>query len=126
MRPALIVSVEGDAPAGRKHAGAHCAPLRNDTSRRRAGSRLRPDCRAESWPRPASLAAARQIHLLAPYGVSAVPLTVIRQMGGNRKASLTLAREARPEGKRLIDKKGKTFGCPLLAREAAAQAANTQ
>ena len=43
--------------------------------------------------------------------------------GGNWKASLTLARAARPEGKRVIDKRGKTFGCPPLARSAAAQAA---
>ena len=46
--------------------------------------------------------------------------------GGNTKASLIFARAARPEGKGLIDKKGKTFGCPLLARSAAAQAANIQ
>ena len=43
-----------------------------------------------------------------PYGVAVVPLTLTQQMGGSRKASLTLARAARPEGKGLIRKKGKT------------------
>ena len=74
------------------------------------------------------------IHLLAPYGVAAVndtrtvlgwqPIPCLSQWqpGGRGKASLTFARAARPEGKGLIDKKGKTFGCPLLARSVAAQA----
>ena len=31
-------------------------------------------------------------------GVASIPLTLTRQMGGSRKASLTLARAARPEG----------------------------
>ena len=59
-------------------------------------------------------------------GVASVLLTVIRQMGGRRKVSLTIAREARLKGKRLTRKKGKTLGCPLLARSAAAQAAKMQ
>ena len=48
------------------------------------------------------------------------------QPGGNTKASLIFARASRPEGKGLIDKKGETNGFPLLARSAAAQAANMQ
>ena len=48
---------------------------------------------------------ARDAH---PYGVSAVSLTLIRQMGGRRKAPLIFVRAARPEGKELIRKKGKT------------------
>ena len=76
--------------------------------------------RAESWPRPASSCRCAAIHLLAPYeiahqftfsrpagkccasprssGVAAVPLALIRQPGGGRKASLTLTRAARPKG----------------------------
>ena len=63
--------------------------------------------RAESWPRPASLAAARQFTFSRPTklhgnspsrapGVASVLLTVIQQIGGSRKASLTFARAARP------------------------------
>ena len=44
-------------------------------------------------------------------------------MGGGNFGVTYLAREARPEGKRVIDKRGKTFGCLPLARSAAAQAA---
>ena len=59
-------------------------------------------------------------------GVESVLLTLSKQLGGRRKVLLTLARAARPEGKGMIDKKGETFGFPLLARSAAAQAANMQ
>ena len=43
-----------------------------------------------------------------PPRVAAVLLTLIWKMGGNRKGILTFARAARPEGKGLIRKKGKT------------------
>ena len=91
--------------------------------------------RAESWPRVArrgrgpgqpllplrgnspsrALRNCTAIHLLASYGVAVVPLTLTQQMGGSRKASLTLARAARPEGKGLIRKKGRSF-YPRAAR----------
>ena len=62
----------------------------------------------------------------APSGAVEIPLTLSDKLGGNSKASLTLARAARPKGMGLIRKKGKTFGVPLLVRSAAAQAAKMQ
>ena len=66
---------------------------------------------------------AREARLLGQQPAFAYPLG---QPGGNTKASLIFARASRPEGKGLIDKKGETNGFPLLARSAAAQAANMQ
>ena len=51
------------------------------------------------------------IHLLAPYGVAGVLLTVIRQMGGNRKVSLTFTRAARPEGNGVDWQEGENRRC---------------
>ena len=86
---------EGDAPAGCRYAGAQCAPLRvTDAVFSAPGS----------WPRMAR-------RVVAPYDVAAVngTRTVLRwqpipclsqwQPGGNRKALLTFARAARPEGR---------------------------
>ena len=62
--------------------------------------------RADSTPRGRAL----------PLGWQPIPCLSQQQLGGRRKALLTLARAARPEGKRVIDKRGKTFGCTPLAR----------
>ena len=51
------------------------------------------------------------IHLLAPYGVADVPLTLIWQAGGSRKASLTLTRAARPEGRGGDSQEGRNHWC---------------
>ena len=86
---------EGDAPAGRRYAGAGCAPLQGDAA---FGA-------PKSWPKPVWRA-----EVVAPYevaavngtrasGVASIPLTLTRQMGGSRKAPLTFARAARPEGR---------------------------
>ena len=86
---------EGDAPAGCRYAGAGCAPLQGDAA----------FSAPKSWPR-----SVWRAEVVAPYevaavngtrasGVAAIPLTLTRQMGGSRKASLTLARAARPEGR---------------------------
>ena len=86
---------EGDAPAGCRYAGAQCAPLRvTDAVFSAPGSWLR---------------MARRV--VAPYDVAAVngtrtvlgwqPIPCLSQWqtGGRGKASLTLARAARPEGR---------------------------
>ncbi len=75
------------------------------------------------------------IHLLAPYGVAAVndtrivlgwqpiPCLLQWQMGGSWKASLTLARAARPEGRGGDSQEaGGTLVPPPLVRSVAAQA----
>ena len=51
-----------------------------------------------------------------PLGWQPIPRLSQQKPGGNWKASLTLARAARPEGKRVIDKREKTIGCLPLAR----------
>ena len=80
--------------------------------------------RADSTPRGRTVQPVVGARIARPRpGAATVPLTLIWQPGGSRKASLTLARAARPKGKRVIDKRGKPFGCPPLARSAAAQAA---
>ena len=95
----------------------------------RAESWPRSFWRAESWPR-----SFWRAEVVAPYGVAAVndthtvlgwqslPCLSQWQPGGRWKASLTLARAARPEGKGVIRKRGKTAGVPLLVRSVAAQA----
>ena len=93
---------EGDAPAGCRYAGAQCAPLRvTDAVFSAPGSWLR---------------MARRV--VAPYDVAAVngtrtvlgwqPIPCLSQWqpGGNRKALLTLARAARPEGKGVDSQEG--------------------
>ena len=97
---------EGDAPARCRYAGAQCAPLRGGRSVWRAGvvAQASLSCRCTA------------IHLLAPYGVAVVPLTLIWQAGGSRKVSLTLTRAARPEGKGVIRKRGETIGVSPLVR----------
>ena len=50
-----------------------------------------------------------------PCGVAAVLLTLFPQPGGSRSGSLTLARAARPEGKEVIRKRGKTQFVPSCA-----------
>ena len=59
----------------------------------------------------------------APLGQQPTFAYPFGRLGGNRKVLLTFTRAARPEGKRVIDKREKTAGCLPLARSAAAQAA---
>ena len=44
-------------------------------------------------------------------GVASIPLTLTRQMGGSRKASLTLARAARPKGNGVDSQEGENRRC---------------
>ena len=110
---------EGDAPAGCRYAGAQCAPLRvTDAAFSAPGS----------WPRMAR-------RVVAPYDVAAVngtrtvlgwqPIRCLSQWqpGGRGKASLTLARAARPEGRGGDSQEaGGTLVPPPLVRSVAAQA----
>ena len=59
------------------------------------------------------------------YGVAAVFLILIRQLDGSRKASFTFTREARPEGKGVIRKRGETMGFAPLVRPPRAAAFST-
>ena len=106
---------EGDAPARCRYAGAvsgaQCAPLRGERSVWRAGVVAQNGAPRSS--RPTKLHGNSP---LAPYGVAVVPLPLTRQMGGSRKASLTLTRAARPEGKGVIRKRGETIGVSPLVR----------
>ena len=56
----------------------------------------------------------------APLGQQPTFAYPLRRLGGNQKVLLIFTRAARPEGKRVIDKREKTAGCLPLARSAAA------
>ena len=101
--------------------------------RRLLASRSAPVARSDIFSASYELAhTARRV--VAPYevaavngtrasGVASIPLTLTRQMGGSRKASLTLARAARPEGRGGDSQEaGGTLVPPPLVRSVAAQA----
>ena len=52
----------------------------------------------------------------APLGQQPTFAYPLRRLGGNQKVLLIFTRAARPEGKRVIDKKGRSF-YPRTARE---------
>ena len=94
MRPSPVVSVKATLRpgAGMRARGAH--PYRGRSV----------------WRARVAVQASLARRVVAPYevaavngtrasGVASIPLTLTRQMGGSRKASLTLARAARPEGR---------------------------
>ena len=94
VRPSPVVSVKATLRpgAGMRARGAH--PYRGRSV----------------WRARVAVQASLARRVVAPYevaavngtrasGVASIPLTLTRQMGGSRKASLTLARAARPEGR---------------------------
>ena len=106
VRPSPVVSVKATLRPGAVRArGAR--PYRGDAA---FGA-------PKSWPRPVWRA-----EVVAPYevaavngtrasGVASIPLTLTSQMGGSRKASLTLARAARPEGNGVDWQEGENRRC---------------
>ena len=116
---------EGDAPAGCRGAGARC-----------------PAAHGRRWTQPQCGCVTRRSigrAMRAPYGVKAADAhglarrSIGRAMraplgqqptfaypfgrpGSNTKAPLTFTREARPEGKGVIRKRGETFGVSPLVR----------